>query len=465
MSDTLELHSVEYQVKVLAYMLQNPTFCQVAKEVASIESWADRALQWYYATITESKIPLSSALLREELLRAAKSKQIKESEVDKVAGYYPYIVSTVNQSEEQHIQETFGNFARRQAMKKAILESLDHIQRDEWDEVVANVEKARNTGLDILTTGHNFFADLKARIANREATDESRHLSTGISELDVLLGGGLKNTQMGLAVGGSGRGKSLFLCWLARIAVLLGHQVVYYTLELSEQDVADRFDALFAHIKIQDLRSMNDELYKQLHPLHAKYGNNLIIKGYPEGEASIHTFEAHIKQLNSIGVTPTLILIDYVDLMKSHKNYNDINQEQGAVIQACRGLAQKYNTRVWTACQFNRGGMTADTPDESGLAGSIKRFFTADICLFLAATPEERLASIIRLIIKKNRNGPPDRSVKIATDFEHMTFYSGPAIKSALETGQATTTGSDFDEEGEELQIDPSSETGVVIID
>lgn len=468
MSDKV-MYSEEYQLKVLAYMLENSQFKDIASEAVSREDFSNTALQWYFDTLVAAKHSLSPATLREELLKAAQTKQIRESEVDKVVSYYNFIKQPPLPQEVEHIQETFTKFLRTQAMKRAILDSLDLIKAEEWDSVVENVEAARNTGMDILSIGHNYFADFQERLHNRQTRSEERKLSTGIPELDALMYGGLKTKQMGLVVGGSGRGKSIFLEWLARAGILLGQQVVYYTLELSAEDIADRFDSLFCHIRPQDLRSLNDEVYKTLHPLNEKFGNNLIIKEYPEGEASINTIKAHYKQLASIGVRPGLVIIDYLDLMKPHRTYSDPNQEQKVIAQACRGMSKEFNTRVWSALQFNRLGMVQDTPDEAGLAGSMSRFYTADAVIFMAQTKEEREDEIMRLYIKKNRNGPSERTVKLATDFGFMTFYKGSVQDTALQSNAASASPEDWqttdEDDGIDLEQVQADENGMAILD
>jgi replicative DNA helicase len=466
MSESTPMYTEEYQVKVLSYMLANPSFREIATEAIDVSHFANRALQWYFQTLKDAAIPLTPITLREELIKAAKTKVIRETEVDKVAGYYTYVVKHPVPAEEQHIQETFAKFIRTQSMKQAILDSLDLIKEERWDDVVQIVEKARNTGMDVLTVGTNYFKDFEERLVNRLAREEERKLSTGIAELDEITFGGLKTKQMGLLIGGSGRGKSIALEWLARVAILLGQQVVYYTLELSAEDIADRFDALFCHIKPNELKSMNDSAYKQLHSYHTRFGNNLIIKEYPEDEATIHTLKAHYKQLAAIGVTPGLVIIDYLDLMKPHRTYNDVNQEQAAVAKATRGMAKEFNTRVWSALQLNRAGMAMETADETGIGGSISRLYTADLCVILAQTKDEKEDGVMRLFVNKNRNGPALRTVKIATDFGHMQFYAGPANDTALQSGKHGATVDEFVSEHEELTAIPQEVVaGDVVLD
>lgn len=461
------MYSEEYQVKVLSFMLFNESFKHLAKDVLKIEHFANRALQWYYQTISDSELQLTPTLLREELIKGAKTKTIKESEVDKIVSYYSFVSKPPLPAEEEHIKTTFTKFIRTQALKQAILDSLDLIKREQWDEVVENIEAARNTGMDVLSIGTNYFAEFESRLANRVGKEDERKLSLGIPELDELTNGGLKTKQLGLVIGGTGRGKSIFLEWLARVAVLLGQQVVYYTLELSAEDIADRFDSLFCHVKPHELRSLNEEAYKKLHAYHARFGNNLIIKEYPEDTASINTIKGHYRQLSAIGVQPGLVIIDYLDLMKPHRNYHDVNQEQAAVVKAVRGFAKEYNTRVWSGLQLNRAGMVMETADESGVAGGISRLFTTDLAIVLAQTREESEDQEMRLVVLKNRNGKALRSVRIATDFAHMTFYAGSVAETALDTkSKENTKVLSKKEVHEELTEVPGDLlTGAVILD
>lgn len=465
MAESTPMYTEEYQTKVLSYMLSNPSFKDIASETIQDTHFANRALQWYFNTIKNADIQLTPVTLREELIKAAKTKTIRESEIDKVASYYAVVAKPPLPFEEQHIQETFTKFIRTQSMKQAILDSFDLVKEERWDEVVEIIEKARNTGMDVLSVGTNYFSEYEQRLVNRLSREEERKLSTGIPELDEMTYGGLKTKQLGLIVGGSGRGKSIFLEWLARVGILLGQQVVYYTLELSAEDIADRFDSLFCHIKVSELKSQNDTAYKQLHSYHSRFGNNLIIKEYPEDEATVHTLKAHYKQLAGIGVTPGLIIVDYLDLMKPHRNYNDINQEQAAVVKAIRGMSKEFNTRVWSALQLNRSGMAMETADETGISGSISRLFTADVALILAQTKDEKEDEVMRIFINKNRNGKAMRTIKIATDFEHMTFYRGSVTDTALQSGAASVT-LGTDEPEEELPLTTADlAVGDVVLD
>ena len=106
-----------------------------------------------------------------------------------------------------------------------------------------------------------------------------------------------------------------------------------------------------------------------------------------------------------------MIIVDYLDLIKPHRTYNDVHHETDAITKALRGLSKKLDVPIWTATQLNRGGMVMETPDESSIAGAVAKWFTCDVGLMLAQTKEEREDDEMRIIISKNRNGQAGRTV------------------------------------------------------
>ena len=432
--------SVEYQQKVLSYMLCNPQFCEVAKNALPIENFNDKYLQYFYDKLTTAPIHLTVTTLREELLKDARNKRINKDYVTKYTDMYKSLAVPPVPFEIEYIQKHLQNFIRLNAVKRAFIEGIDLMKDNSWDEILEKVSKAAMAGSDIMSVGTDYFGERQDRVARRINRDIERKLSTGIPELDDLTYGGIKTKQLGLCVGGTGRGKSIFLQWLARVAVLLGKKVVYITFELSEEDMADRFDSIFAHIKPQMLGEHSADALRKLSKYYDRFGSSLIIKEYPEDEVTVPEIKAYLLQLTAQGFVPDLVLVDYVDLIKPHRVYNDTTQEQTLVTKALRGLAKGLNTRVWTAAQVNRSGLAMETPDETSVAGAVGKLFTADICLFMAQTPAEREDCLMRLVVSKNRNGKAGRVCKITTDYDFLTLMRAEAITTQETTNAANTT-------------------------
>jgi len=416
----------EFQSKVLANMLADPPFCDVAANALTVEDFSDKILQWFFTRLSESKVPLTEVTLQEELLKDSAAKIIDADITLQYIKVFNEVKNAPVTSEVDYIKDHLLNFIRRQACVRAVLEAPNLLKEDNFPEIERLIVEAANAGADIMDSGLDYFGEHEDRINKRAVREKERKLSTGIPELDNLTYGGIKTKQLGLVVGGTGRGKSLFLQWLAKVAILLGKRVVYYTFELSDEDMADRFDSLFAHIKPGDLQDHTSEALRKLSVYNERFGSSLFIKEYPEDDATVDDLKAHLMQLTAQGFKPDLVLVDYVDLIKPHRTYGDLTQEQTTVIKKLRGVAKGLDTRMWTACQLNRGGMGMETPDESAIAGGVSRLFTCDIAIFMAQTGDEREDQYMRLIIQKNRNGKAGRTIKLDTEYDFMTFYRDP---------------------------------------
>ncbi len=415
-------YSPEYQAKILALMLCSPNFCALASDALAGENFGSPVLRWFFDKMAEAEIPLTPASLKEELLKTASNNVIKESEIKTYVDLYAEIKSKPNKHDEDHIYKSLSEFVRHQNVKKAFQESLLLLKEGNWDTIVDKITLAATTQLQPLNLGHDFLMDYQTRLAARMAETESFVMPTGIPELDPLLGGGLEAEQLGLIVGGTGRGKSVFLAHLARHALLLNHSVVYYTLELSEAIMARRLDSMFTHFRPNELKLKNKDVFYKLEQLNAQYKKSLIIKGFPTGGATVRTLRTHFRQLLASGIEPKLILVDYLDLLKSQRQYKDYRFELDDITKSLRGLSQEFGIPVWTASQMNRAGMAMETPDETSIAEAVLKLFTVDVTIFMAQTNSERDDELMRLFLGKNRNGPTGRTVSITTDYSYLTF-------------------------------------------
>lgn len=436
MSDEVEFAVTEgFQAKVLAYMVENPEFCDVAAHHLQPEHFNNKALQWFFNTIAGSKHHLTPTLLREELIKAATvDKAIKQEEIGKFVALFDVIKERVVPSEADYITDKMSTFIKTQSVKKAIMDSVELTKQGQWDEIVAMMQDAVAAGVSLEDRGYDYFGEIESRAEDRVHRNKHRKIPTGIPELDDYTYGGIKTGQVGLIIGGTGRGKSIFLQWLARTALMLNKKVAYITMELSHMDISDRFDSMFAQVKPQELNEYQEEVIEKLTSYKSTYGSSLIIQHYPADTATIHTIKNFFKTTSQNGVVPDLIILDYLDLMCPHRTYHSEHAEIDAVTKAVVGFAAEFDVAVWTATQLNRSGMVSETPDESGIAGSVGKLFNTDMCLIMAQTKEEREDEIMRLLIAKNRNGPHGRTIHLGTDYSYMTFYD--EAKVAKEEGE-----------------------------
>jgi replicative DNA helicase len=440
----------EYQAQVLAFMLSSPQFKDIASDALSSEQFGNKVLQWYYKKLADAPISLSAVTLKEELLRAVQDKQIKEGDIDSYVATFEQISVRPSPMVEEHIRSSIGEFIRTQQVKKAILGSFDLIKEGKWDEISSVVTDATNAGIDLLSLGQDYFAEYEERIVRRVNREEARRIPTGIPQLDELTNGGIKNKQMGIIFGGTGRGKSIFLQWLARVALMLGKKVVYFTLELDEDSIADRFDSMFCRIQPHKLPLCVEESKEKMAELAPRFGGSLWIKEYAADEVTIQGLKTYVAQLQAQGVDPDLICLDYLGLVKPHRNYNDVHAEVDSITKACHGMAKSLDIAVWTADQLNRAGMVQENPDETSIAGYVGKLYTCDIGLTMGQTNDEREDGEMRLGLMKNRNGPAGRTVKIDTDYSYMQFYRAPILGEKKEEPKNDNKPTNEDGEGGE---------------
>jgi replicative DNA helicase len=411
----------DYQAKVLALMASNSDFCNLAKEHLKVEYFSNKAIQWFFNKLTQSEVHLNPVLLKEELLLVVRSPQIAK-DIDAYSNVYKIVESPVTAEEEKHIKDKISLFIRTQAMKRALEKSIELSKEHKYEEVLGVMEEAVSSGLDFEDYGYKYFSELENRIAERSSKGPARKLPTGIVEFDNLMYGGIDEGQVGLMVGGTGRGKSIFLQWVARTALLLNKKVIYFTYELNKFLLSSRFDSMFAKIRPQELNDYQYQVLNEISKLHQTYGDNLVIKHYPANKATVQNLESFVRRLAQVGFVPDLILIDYMDLIKPQVHRTSKIEETDDIMMAIIGFSQELKTRIWTATQLNRAGMTQDTPDEASMAGYVGKQYHADVVSWLAQTKDEQLDEIMRIWVSKNRNGHLG-TIKLTTDYSYMTFF------------------------------------------
>lgn len=414
--------SEELQVQILAFMLQNHDFCDIAADALKNEMFANHALRWFYEKLAQAEIRLTKATLKHEMLQAVKAKAIREDDISSFGTYYKRVCMGTVPAEEEYIRKHLGTFIRTQSTKLAVLESLDLIKENRWEEIAEKVSTATTAGLKMESMGTNYFEDPEKRIMERINRDVDRVVPTGIPELDDLLAGGLRHKQLGLVAGATGRGKTIALEWFGKQALVAGETVLYISLEIPEEDIAFRYDALFSQVPAREISSRAEDVVRNIKLQKGRFDNRLFIKEYPADSVTVNNIKTYYKQLCQTGVRPGVVIVDYLDLIAPHRIYNDTYQELDAITKALHGFAKEYDIAVWTATQLNRGGITNENPDESSVAGAIAKLFTVDVAIFLAQNNAEREDDMLRLLVTKNRSGRAGRTVRIDTDYSRFTL-------------------------------------------
>ena len=245
--------------------------------------------------------------------------------------------------------------------------------------------------------GHEYLKDIETRYRQEQRIT----IPTPWKEFNDILQGGLGNGDFGLIFGGPGAGKSWGLVALAGHAVKMGYNVVYYTLELGEDYVGRRFDAYFTQIPANEVMYHKDVIQETMD----KLPGNLIIKEFAPGKAGISSVESHITKCGDLGTKPDLVVIDYVDLLRSNKTNRERKDEIDDIYTSTKGLARELDIPIWSASQVNRQGAQDDIIEGHKAAGSYDKMMITDFCASISRKAKDKQTGVGRFHIMKNRYG------------------------------------------------------------
>lgn len=307
------------------------------------------------------------------------------------------------------------NFAKIQALKTAMNKAQKELKKDQQDEEVWNrvyeyfkeamlVDKNYDMGLEFFTNIDEFFD----RLLKSESVVEK--FSTGFRAIDnALTGGTMRRKALYSWIGLSGTGKSLALVKAAVENVKLNKKVLYISLEMSEEDITQRFASIFANVsfnflplhkdKVKDLAQVhvNGELDKRL----------FLVKQFPGGEANVNDIRSFITQCQLYGFVPDLVIVDYVGEMKEDPGVQGWEAKY-RIMRDLRGLAVVYNMCFMTCIQPNRGAVDlkeSDVITDSNIGGSFDQIKPLDGLWSLNQTVVEKNAGVGRVFTIKHRNG------------------------------------------------------------
>jgi replicative DNA helicase len=298
-----------------------------------------------------------------------------------------------------YVKEKTLDFCKRQAFREALEKAVEMVATDKFESVVDLMKHAVSVGMPN-TVGHDFLEDAEARFVkiNRNPCP------TGLDVIDGkdILRGGLGRGELGVVVAATGVGKSHWLVAMGAHALKLGKNVVHYTFELTETSVGLRYDSNLCGISSSDVPDRKDEVLKTYETMEL---GRLIIKEYPTGAATVQTLRSHIEKLSLKGFIPSLIIIDYADIMRSSRTFDSLRHELKLVYEELRNLAMELNLPLWTASQSNREGSNADVVGLENMSEAYGKAMVADVVMSLSRKPSEKADGSGRLFVAKNRAG------------------------------------------------------------
>lgn len=392
----------EWQRKLLRVILQDHAFAESLQEVLdlnyfSIESYKIILKSFFNFREKYKVYPAIDNLISivgETMKKTDKAQWIRMKELltaIKVEG---------SVFEAEFVKDSAIKFCKKKKMTAAILKATELLSSSSEDEVYEEITKmvtAISNASIVNESGHHFVKDFALRYKEnfREA------ITTGIPELDEITMGGLGKKELGVAVGGTGSGKSMFLSSLGAAALLNNYKVFYYTLELADVVIGRRFDARISGIPINELFRRKEDVYKKI----SATSGNLLIKEFPGKKTTLQKLYNHIKKEIRSGNYPDVIFVDYADLLKFQTTYAEKRHNLEELFEELRGIAQELNVAIWTVSQTNRNGYQSELVNLDDISESFAKVFCADLVVTIARTAEQKEQSLATFQVAKNRNG------------------------------------------------------------
>ena len=347
------------------------------------------------------------------------------------------LLNELNQAKEEPTETSWlidqtEKFCQGKAIYNAIMESVGILDSKSHNKSKGEIPQLLSDALGVSfdnTVGHDYINDSDARYEAYHRV-ESR-IKFDLDLFNKITKGGLPIKTLNIALAGTGVGKSLFMCHVASGCLSQGHNVLYITMEMSEEKIAERIDANLLNIDLNELHTISkDDYERKFSALKSKTHGKLIIKEYPTASASVLHFRALLNDLAiKKNFKPDIIFIDYLNIccssrIKPGANVNSYSYIK-SIAEELRGLAVENALPIMSATQTTRSGFSSSDPGLDDTSESFGLPATADFMFALVSN--EELEALGQILVKqlKNRYGDPNdyKRFVLGIDRAKMRLY------------------------------------------
>jgi len=338
----------------------------------------------------------------------------------------------IDDSNYDWLLDNTEKYCRDKAVYNAILKSIGIMNGSDPIYTKDSIPKILQDALGVSfdqSVGHNYLEDGDKRYEFYHAKEDK--IPFDLEKMNDITNGGLSLKSLSIVLAGSGRGKSAFLCHVAASTLLQSKNVLYITLEMAEERIAERIDANLMNITMDELKTIEKPKFdNKLARINKKTRGNLVIKEYPTTSAHTGHFRALLEELKiKKEFVPHLLIVDYLNICASSriKNNNAGNSFTlyKSIAEELRGLGMEYNVPVLSASQLTRGSQTSSDVELTDIAESIGVIYVADLVFALMGS--EELDRLHQIAVKqlKNRYSPISKNTRfvIGIDMDKMKFY------------------------------------------
>jgi len=442
------------ETTILHNLISNEEFLRKVLPFIQPEYFNNREEKIIFEEIAQFAVKYNNTIPKEALLIEIENRndltQQEETKINSTIELFDDSTTDLN-----WMIDTTEKWCRDRAIYLALMESIkiadgqdDNKNRDAIPSILS---KALSVSFDT-HIGHDYLLDYELRYDSYHRKEDK--IEFDLEYFNKITKGGLPNKTLNIALAGTGVGKSLFMCHVAASVLLQGRSVLYITLEMAEERIAERIDANLLNVNIQEIIDLPKQTFEnKVTSLSKKTQGTLIIKEYPTASAHSGHFKSLLNELAlKKSFRPDIIFIDYLNICASsrYKGNSNINSYTfvKAIAEELRGLAVEFNVPIVSATQTTRSGFGSSDVDITDTSESFGLPATADLMFALISTEElEQLGQIMVKQLKNRYNDPTIyKRFVIGIDRAKMRLYDceQSAQNDILDSGQED----DYNDEG-----------------
>jgi replicative DNA helicase len=418
--------------QILSNLMFDEAYCRKVIPFLKREYFSDRKESVIMTQIVDFFNKYNKPLTPEILsIEVSNAKGVTDKEVGDIG---TYIKETLVQApiNQDWLVENTEKFCKDRAVYLAIMGAIKIYEGKDGthtpDAIPALVSDALAVSFDS-SVGHDYLDDFASRYDYYHRVEEK--IPFDLDMFNKITKGGLSKKTLNICLAGTGVGKSLFMCHVGASCLVQGKNVLYITMEMAEERIAERIDANLLNLSMDELKVVDKDIYEsRIQKLVKKTQGKLIVKEYPTASAHAGHFRALLEELKlKRDFAPDIIFIDYLNICSSQrmKQGGSVNSYTyvKAIAEELRGLAVEYNVPIVSATQTTRSGYTNSDPGLEDTSESFGLPATADFMFALVSN--EELEQLNQIIVKqlKNRYNDPSyfKRFVIGVDRAKMKLY------------------------------------------
>lgn len=414
---------MKIELTILKNLIHNEDFARKTLPFLKEEYFSDSSERNVYKRISEFMMKYNNRPTREVIgIDIESSSNLSEEDHRRSMELVRNLIEP-EPSNSEWLLEATETFCQERAVYNAVMDSISILDGKDSNRTKNSIPSILSDALAVSFDshiGHDFIEDYEKRFDYYHRVEEK--LAFDLDLMNKITRGGLSRKSLNIILAGTGVGKTLAMCHMTAANLAMGKNVLYITMEMAEEKIAERIDANLLNVASEDLAMLPKDMYeKKIAKLRGKTTGKLIIKEYPTASAHVGHIRHLLNELNlKRNFVPDIIYIDYLNIcmsarIKTGSNVNSYTYIK-AIAEELRGLAVERNVPIVSATQTTRSGYTSSDPGLEDTSESFGLPATADFMIALVRTEEldERGQVMIKQL--KNRYSDPG---------EHKRFVVG----------------------------------------